>query len=109
MDGLELGCQDPAARDLRALDESLSKVVGVVAQLAAVVAQSAALLVPLLRVDEVAERLGVGVGERAVRKMMDRGEIPWAWAGRQRVVLARVWLDQLAAQAKDNQPPACAR
>jgi len=49
----------------------------------------------------------LGIGERAVRKMMDRGEIPWAWQGRQRVVPLQCWLDRLAAQAKANDPRQC--
>jgi hypothetical protein len=60
---------------------------------------------PILRPSRVAEWLGIG--ERAVRKMMDRGEIPWAWQGRQRVVPLQCWLDRLAAQAKANDPRQC--
>ena len=57
---------------------------------------------PVVRACLIAEWLGIT--ERAVRDQMDRGELPWAWQGRQRVVPMHVWMDQLATQAKANEP-----
>ena len=85
--------QDGQAQELRSLVDLVARIVG----------RSEPPTPPVLRVKEVAERLGIG--ERAVRDQMDRGELPWAWQGRQRVVPLQVWLDRLAAQAKSNEPP----
>jgi hypothetical protein len=81
------------------------RVRDLLARMLVMLADHGRALAPVLRIDRVAEWLDVS--ERAVRKMMDRGEIPWAWQGRQRVVPTHVWLDRLAAEARKNDPPHC--
>lgn len=108
MVGLQSGSEDPKAREFRVLADSLASAAKLVAGLASGAASSAMAAVPVvLRVPQVAQMLDVG--ERAVRKMMDRGELPWAFVGRQRVVPVAVWTERLAAQARANDPPGCAR
>ena len=94
------------SREVRAAVSALSSVADTLVKLVA--SPGGVSRAPIVaRVSQVAEWLGVG--ERAVRKMMDRGELPWAWAGRQRVVPVSVWMDHLAAQAKANGQPGCGR
>ena len=72
------------------------------ARVSALFVRAGAFLPPVLRAKSVGEMLNVG--ERAVRKMMDRDELPWAWQGRQRVVLTHLWISMLTEQAKANNP-----
>ena len=75
------------------------------ARLSGLLVRAGAFGAPVLRSKCVAALLDVS--ERAVRKMMDRGEIPWTKVGRQRVVPTQLWIDRLNEQAKSNEPPRC--
>ena len=101
MDYLEPGSEDPKARELRVLADSLTHAAKLVASFAGGAVTSAPAAVPVvLRVKQIAPMLGVG--ERAVRKMMDRGDLPWVFIGRQRVVPVAIWMDRLASRARAN-------
>ena len=94
------------ARQVRAAVSAVSNVADVLGKLIASPRGNGPGAPVIVRGSQVAEWLGIT--DRAVRKMMDRGELPWTWLGRQRVVPLAIWMDRLAAEAKANGQPECA-
>lgn len=84
-------------RDVDAPDDDLAAVATLLREIAALLRRLDPAR-PLLTVDDLS--VWLGITPRAVRRLLDHEEIPYAWLGRRRVILREQFLAYLAERAR---------